>query len=97
MQVKFNGSCLKQDRLTYTDTRVVYIHKRTVSIYAVYQINLWAHTLGADSRLGNSLFRAVELIKNANFDKYRYSGYGIGFLVQAEALYYLMAVDLLEM
>ena len=40
MQVKFNGSCLKQDRFTYTDKRVVYTHKRTVSIYVACQINL---------------------------------------------------------
>ena len=29
--------------------------------------------------LENSLFSAVKLIKNTDIDKYKYSGYGIGF------------------
>ena len=29
--------------------------------------------------LGNSLLGAVKLAKNAHFNKYKYSGYGIGF------------------
>ena len=29
--------------------------------------------------LKNSLFGAVKLVKQANIDKYKYSGYGIGF------------------
>ena len=29
--------------------------------------------------LENSLFSAVKLAKNADIDKYKYSGYGIGF------------------
>ena len=29
--------------------------------------------------LENCLFGAVRLIKNADIDKYKYSGYGIGF------------------
>ena len=32
-----------------------------------------------DPTLKNSLFGAVTLTKNADIDKYRYSGYGIGF------------------
>ena len=32
-----------------------------------------------DFMLRNSLFGAVKLTKNADFDKYKYSGYGIGF------------------
>ena len=31
------------------------------------------------SRLENSLFGAVKLTKNVDIDKYKYSGYGIGF------------------
>ena len=30
-------------------------------------------------QLKNCLFEAVTLTKNADIDKYRYSGYGIGF------------------
>ena len=33
----------------------------------------------SDLTLKNSLFGAVTLTKNEDIDKYRYSGYGIGF------------------
>ena len=33
----------------------------------------------SDPTLKNCLFGAVILIKNADIDKYKYSGYGIGF------------------
>ena len=36
-------------------------------------------TQGADFSVGNSLPRAVKLTKDVDPDKYRYSGYGIGF------------------
>ena len=53
-------------------------HKNVVNIYIVYE-------LGASSShndvptLENCLIGAVILTKNADIDKYRYSGYGIGF------------------
>ena len=33
-RVKFDGICLKQDKITFT-------HWKTVNIYFVYEINLW--------------------------------------------------------
>ena len=39
-------------------------------------MNLWNYVDSSDSRLGNSLFRAVKLVKNADIDKYKYFGYG---------------------
>ena len=45
----------------------------------MYTINLWPFKQIADFTLGNSLSGAIKLTKNADFDKYRYSGYGIGF------------------
>ena len=53
-----------------------------VNIYIVYEINLWPFTVAKDLALENSLFGAVKLTKIADFDKYKYSGYGIGFDVQ---------------
>ena len=35
--------------------------------------------LNTDFTLGDSLFRSVKLTENADLDKYKYSGYGIGF------------------
>ena len=34
--------------------------------------------VNTDFRLGNSVFGAVKLTKNADLDKYGYSGYSIG-------------------
>ena len=48
-------------------------------IYIVYEMNL--RDLGYDDYpvLENSLFGVVKLVKSADIDKYKYSGYGIGF------------------
>ena len=39
----------------------------------------WTLSNDNDPTLKNGLFGAVTLTKNADIDKYRYSGYGIGF------------------
>ena len=70
-RVRFSGSCLKQDKITYN-------HGKIVNIYIVYEINKNGNT-GSDPTLENRLFGAVSLTKNANIDRYQYSGYGIGF------------------
>ena len=69
--VKFTGSCLKQPKISYT-------HGAIENIYIVYELG----TSGSndnDPTLKNCLFGAVTLTKNADIDKYGYSGYGIGF------------------
>ena len=71
IRVKFSGSCLKQDKVTYT-------HGKIVNIYIVYEINKKDNTIISDPTLENCLFGAVTLTKNADTDKYGYSGYGIG-------------------
>ena len=60
--VTFVGSCLREDKFTYTNQTVV-------KIYIVYKINLWALQQSADFRLGNPLFGAVKPTKNAGFNK----------------------------
>ena len=72
IKVKFNGICLKQDKITYT-------HGKIVNIYIVYEINKKDNTITSDPTLENCLFGAVTLTKNVNIDRYGYSGYGIGF------------------
>ena len=70
MRVKFTGSCLKQPKFTYT-------HKTIVNIYIVYELS--ASTWNDNNpTLKNCWFAAVTLTKNADIDKYKYSGYGIG-------------------
>ena len=70
-KAEFNGSCLKQDKFTYNQGKIV-------NIYIAYEIsknyNIWSYPT-----LENCLFGAVSLTKNADIDKDKYSGYGIGF------------------
>ena len=70
-KIKFTGSCLKQSRHIFTQ-------KKVVNIYIVYE--LAASSLhDSDPTIKNCLFGAVTLTKNADVEKYKYSGYGIGF------------------
>ena len=71
IRLKISGSCLKQPKLQY-------IHGTTVNIHIVYELGA-SGSNGNDPTLKNCLFEAVTLTKNADIDKYRYSGYGIGF------------------
>ena len=73
IQIKFDGSCLKQEKVTFYDIKVV-------NIYIVYEMNLCLLAVGKDFALGNSLLGPVKLTKNTtDFDKYKYSRCGIGF------------------
>ena len=63
-RVEYSGSCLKQDKITYTHGKVVNIKSINISNYPA---------------LENCLFGAVSLTKNADIDRYGYHGYGIGF------------------
>ena len=49
-----------------------------VNIYIVYELGA-SSSNDSDPTLKNCLFGAVTLTKNADIDKYGYSGYGIGF------------------
>ena len=70
-RVEFNGSCIKQDKITYS-------HGKTVNIYIVYEISE-NYNISSYPALENGLFGAVSLTKNADIDKYKNSEYGIGF------------------
>ena len=71
IRVKFTESCLKQSKILYN-------HKKVVNIYIVYEIE--GNNRGYNyPKLENCLFGAVTLTKNNDIDKYRYSGYEIGF------------------
>ena len=69
-RVKLDGSCLKQNRITFS-------HRNTVNIYIAYEINLWDREYDDYPALENYFFGAIELIKNAHTYKYKYSGCGI--------------------
>ena len=70
IRVQFTGSCLKQPKFTIT-------HKKLVNIYIVYELSA-SCSHNSDPTVKNYLFGAVTLTKNADIEKYRCSGYGIG-------------------
>ena len=67
----FKGICLKQDS-------VLLLHKKVEILYISYELDT-SKDLDTNFTLGNCLFGAIKLTKNADPDKYRYSCYGIGF------------------
>ena len=50
-----------------------------VNLYICYTLDQWSRDLDTDVTLGNCLFGSVKLTKNADLDRYKYSGCGIGF------------------
>ena len=52
---------------------VTYRHKKVLNIYVVYEIDDFQNVENYPT-LGNALFGAVKLTKNADIDKYRYFG-----------------------
>ena len=71
IRAKFTGSYLKQQK-------IIYNHGKIVNIYIVYELGT-SGSNNSDPTLKNCLFGAVTLTKNADINKYGYSGYGIGF------------------
>ena len=71
----FDEHCLKQGKVTFN-------RGKRVNSYIVYEIIRIANINGSrNSNLTeqNALFGVVSLTKNADINKYEYSGYGIGF------------------
>ena len=71
IRITFTGSCLKQSNISYT-------HEKVVNIYIVYELGA-SSSSDSDTTPKNYLFVAVTLTENAYIEKYKYSGYGIGF------------------
>ena len=70
-RVEFNGNCLKQNSVTFN-------HKKVVNIDTVYEISK-SINISDYPTLENCIFGEVTLTKNADIDKYKYSGHRIGF------------------
>ena len=70
-KVTFSGSCLKQSKVSYT-------HRKIVNICIFYELGASSSHIN-DPTLENCLFGAFTLTKNADIEKYKYSGYVIGF------------------
>ena len=68
-RVKLTRSCLKQSSHILT-------HKEIVNIYIVYEL-AGSSSHDSDPPIKICLFGTVPLTKNADIEKYKYSGYGI--------------------
>ena len=55
-----------------------------VSLFIIYELDRLSRDLNIDFPLKDCLFGAVKLTKDADPDKYKYSGYGIGFDLRSE-------------
>ena len=67
----FNGHCLIKNNISAP--------KKEINLYISYTLTPLLRNLNTGFTLDNSLFASVKLTKNADPDKYKYSGYGIGF------------------
>ena len=71
IRAKFNGDCLKQEKITFS-------HGKIVNIYIVYKVQISVN-ISDYPTIENCLFDAVKLTKHVDVDKYKYSGYSTVF------------------
>ena len=82
-RLSYNGTKVKVQFTIYNlqlfkTTKIYVTHKKLVNIYIVYELGVSSSNVN-DPTIKNGLFGAVTLTKNADIEKYKYSGYGIGF------------------
>ena len=78
VDVLYSNNCME---LAWADSALVALYRllyKQVWLYIVYEISKNIN-ISDYSTLENCLFGAVSLTKNADIDRYKYSGYGIGF------------------
>ena len=68
IELKVNGSCLKQE------DKAAFTSKNMVNLFIVYELDTWSRDLNTEFFLKDCLFGAVKITKNADTDKYKYSG-----------------------
>ena len=76
--INFNGHCLINN---------ISIPKKVINLYTFYILNPLLRNVNRGLTLNNCLFGSVKLTKNADPDKHKYSGYGIGFVSLSEFLF----------
>ena len=54
-----------------------------VNLFVAYELDTGSRDLNTEFTLKDCLFEVLKLTKNADTDKYKYSGYGIGFDLQS--------------
>ena len=68
--INFNGYCLISNNIC--------ISKKVINLHMSFKLDPQLRNLNTDFTLGNFLFGSGSLTKNADLDKYKYSGYSIG-------------------
>ena len=86
-RVKFNGDCLKQDKISFD-------HRKIVNLYIVYEIKRSVN-ISSYPTLEICLLGAVKLTKHVDVDLFKYSGYGIGF--DRKGFFFRLVMKLKEM
>ena len=69
--MNFNGQCLMKNYIC--------IPKKVMKSFISYTLGLQLRILNTYFTLDNCLFGSATLLKNADLDKYKYNGFGIGF------------------
>ena len=77
--INFNGHCLIKNNIS--------IHIKVINVNISYTVGTQLRNSNTDFTLANCLFGSVKLTKNADPDKYKYTGYGIGFDSRSEFLF----------
>ena len=77
--INFNGHCLTKNNIS--------IPKKVINLYISYTLGHQLRNLNTDFTLGNCLFGSAKLTKNADLDKYKYTGYIIGFGSRSKYLF----------
>ena len=71
LDINFSRHCLINNNVS--------IPKKVINLNPSNILSLWLRNLNTDFTLNNCLFGSVGLTKSADPEKYKYSGYGIGF------------------
>ena len=77
--MNFNGHCLIKNNIS--------IPKKVINIYIFYTLRQQLRNLNTDFTLVHCLFGSVNLTKIVDLDKYKYTGYDIGFDSRSEFLF----------
>ena len=77
--INFNEHCLIKNN--------IFIPKMVINLYISYTLGPHLRNLNTDFTLSHSLFGFVKLTKNVDLDKYKYTGYGIGFDSRSDFLF----------
>ena len=79
LQKKLYHGNLKGGQLKKLQQIITFTTRNVVNLFIVCEVDTWSQDLNADFTLKDYLFGAVKSTKNADPDKYPYSGYGIWF------------------